>query len=862
MKLSSGTRLGPYEIVSPLGAGGMGEVHRARDTKLKRDVAIKVLPESLARDPDALARFEREALAVAALSHPGILSIFDFASQDGVAYAVMEFLEGETLREALVRGPIPQKKSVLYAREIAEGLAAAHEKGVVHRDLKPENLFVTKDGHVKILDFGLAKQRAAPKGDVTSAPTERPSTEPGTVMGTVGYMSPEQVRGQPADARSDIFSFGAVLYEMLSGGRAFKGDSAVETMNAILTREPPEMTAPSPPLPPSLERLVQHCLEKKPEHRFQSARDLAFDLETLASLSAPSRAVQFSTESRGTRTRPLAISGVAVAILAAGILLGRTVLKPAPPALPTFKQLTFKLGSVFSGRFAPDGSTIAYSAAWDGNPVEVFSVRVDSPESRPLGAASAQVLSVSSSGEMAMLVGASHIQHLQFMGTLSRAPIGGGAPRDIHEDVAEADWGPDGTQVAIVRNISGRQRLEFPAGKTLYETAGWISHPRVSPRGDRVAFLDHPTPFDDRGSVAIVDLSGSRKTLSDGWEALEGVAWSPAAGEVWFSGARSGTALALYAVSLSGRLRPMFRGAGGVTLLDVSKNGRVLLARGSERHWTMGRARGEKKERNLSWLDSSEPWDISADGKTLLFSEFSEAMGANYAVCLRKMDGSPVVRLGEGQAIALSPDGRWALSTVPDSGQLVLLPTGAGEVRKVATPGVSAFPLGGFLPDGKRIAFFGAEAGHASRLYVQDLEGGKPRPISPEGTRSSMGHGVVPISPDGTLVAAWAPDGTSSLYPVDGGSPRRIPGLLPGDSVVRFTGDGAAVYARDKSDLPMRIFRVDLATGRREPWKELAPEDRAGAFQMYGAVLTPDGESYAYGCSRLISDLFVVDGLQ
>jgi serine/threonine protein kinase/Tol biopolymer transport system component len=859
LPLPSGSRLGTYEIVAPIGAGGMGEVYRARDTKLKRDVAIKTLPDSLSRDAEALARFEGEALAVAALSHPGILSIFDFGTHYGSAYAVMELLEGETLRERLRHGPLPTRKAVELGQQIADALAAAHEKGIVHRDLKPENLFVTKEERVKILDFGLAKQRTAPKDDVTSAPTERPATEPGTVMGTVGYMSPEQVRGHAADARSDIFSFGAVLYEMLSGARAFKGDSAVETMNAILTRDPPELTAASLALPPPLERLVQHCLEKKPERRFQSARDLAFDLETLASASSPSRPHAPAVASA--RRRSLAIPALGAAMLAGGILLGRTVLKPSVP-LPSFRQLTFRLGSVFSARFAPDGTTIAYSAAWDGNPVETFSVRVDSPESRPLGVPSTQVLSVSSKGEMALLVGARLLQHVQFTGTLSRAPLGGGAPREIHENVVEADWNADGSQLAVVRDAGGTQRLELPPGKTLYETTGWISHPRVSPRGDRVAFLDHPTPFDDRGSVVVVDPKGARETLSKGWEALEGLAWSPSGREVWFSGAKSGTAFAIYAATLSGELRTIQRAAGGVMLLDLGKNGQALVVQGANRHWVLGRTRGETKERNLAWLDNSEPEDLSADGSTLLFSEFSEAMGPNYAVCIRKMDGSPAVRLGEGQAVALSPDGRRALSVHPDTGQLELLPTGAGEVRKIDAAGVASSMSGGFLPDGKRIVFFGAETGRPPRLYLLDLGGGKPRAFTPDGTRPSLGHGVAPISPDGKLVAARAADGTDFLFPVDGGDARAIPGLLPGDRIVRFNADGTALYVCAKGELPARLFTVDLATGRREPWKELGPEDRAGALQVYGICLTADGTSYAYGASRQTSDLFVVDGLK
>jgi TolB-like protein len=287
MALSSGSRLGPYEIIAPLGAGGMGEVYRARDKKLDRDVAVKVLPQSVAADPDTLARFEREAKSVAALSHPNILAIHDFGNHDGIAYAVMELLEGETLRGKLDASPITEKQAVDYALQVARGLSAAHEKGIVHRDLKPENLFVSRDGHVKILDFGLAKRiEAVAPGKETSAPTGSGHTEPGAVMGTVGYMSPEQVKGFPVDHRSDIFSFGAILYELLSGKKAFKRDTNAETIAAILMSEPPELSESGRNIAPALDRIVKHCLDKDRERRFQTARDIAFSLSEQSSPAA------------------------------------------------------------------------------------------------------------------------------------------------------------------------------------------------------------------------------------------------------------------------------------------------------------------------------------------------------------------------------------------------------------------------------------------------------------------------------------------------------------------------------------------------------------------------------------------------
>jgi len=368
MTWTAGSRLGPYEILSPLGAGGMGEVYKARDTKLDRLVAVKVLPDSLASDREALARFEREAKAVAALSHGNILAIHDFVVHEGVAFAVMELLEGETLRELVSGGPLPVRKTIDYARQVCSGLAAAHAKGIVHRDLKPDNLFVTHDGRVKILDFGLAKSsaRAASTDGQTHSPTVSAYTEPGTVMGTVGYMSPEQIQGRLADARSDLFSLGAVLYEMLTGRRAFQRETAAETMTAILREEPAEIEIPGTSVSPLLDRIVRHCLEKKPEQRFQSATDIAFDLETFSGAAAgmSSGKTAAVTPNGGRR---LALAGaVVVAAIAAGALLDRTV-RPRG-ASPSFQRLTSRRGVVNAGRFSADGHTVVYSAQWDGKP--------------------------------------------------------------------------------------------------------------------------------------------------------------------------------------------------------------------------------------------------------------------------------------------------------------------------------------------------------------------------------------------------------------------------------------------------------------------------------------------------------------
>ncbi len=524
MALSSGTKLGPYEIQSPIGAGGMGEIYRARDTRLGRDVAIKVLPESFAADPDRLRRFEQEARAVAALNHPNILAVHDIGAQDGVRYIVTELLEGRTLRDQLNDGALPVRKALDYATQIAEGLAAAHSRGIVHRDLKPENIFCTKDGRVKILDFGLAKQNLSPAAQLaatmTGATVPDVLTEPGLVMGTVGYMSPEQVRGAATDHRSDLFSLGAILYEMLSGQRAFKRDTAAETMTAILKEEPAELTGTNPAIAPGLDRIVHRCLEKEPQQRFQSASDLGFAIEAL---SGSSKSVAVSAPApQGGKWRIAAVVALALAAMGAG-WIARSA-RSVPQRDPTFHQVSYRRGVVYSARLSSDGKTVAYTAGWDGGPPRIYVASNEFPESRMIDVMQSILLSISSSGELAVFTSARLLDHFEFQGTLSTMPMGGGAPREILKDVTAADWAPDGQSLAVVHFVSGKFRLEYPVGKILFETTGAITQPRVSRDGKMVAFLYHPVRGDDRGSVMVVDSGAKSRVLSDGWEGEQGLA--------------------------------------------------------------------------------------------------------------------------------------------------------------------------------------------------------------------------------------------------------------------------------------------------------------------------------------------------
>src|SRR5262245_26870291 len=381
MAIAPGTRFVPYEILALIGAGGMGEVYRAKDPRLTREVAIKVLPASFSSDPERLRRFEQEARAAGVLNHPNITAVHDLGTHEGSPYVIQELLEGETLRSVLASGGLSSRKASDYAIQIVRGLAAAHEKGIVHRDLKPENVFVTNDGRVKILDFGLAKLTIDEgTGTQTNLPTKTAGTEAGVVLGTLGYMSPEQVRGKPADARSDIFSFGAILYEMLSGKRAFQGDSAADTMSAILKEDPPEISLTNQSVPAGLDRVIRHCLEKNPEQRFRSAHDLAFDLESLSDVSSAGRTLAAPAESA--RRRHWAVPAVALLALAAiagAYVVGVRKGAGTPRAENAFAQLTFRQQPIFNARFAADGKTIVYSSAPSGNATELFTVRPDFP---------------------------------------------------------------------------------------------------------------------------------------------------------------------------------------------------------------------------------------------------------------------------------------------------------------------------------------------------------------------------------------------------------------------------------------------------------------------------------------------------
>jgi len=855
----SGRVLGHYQIIAFLGAGGMGEVYRARDSRIGRDVAVKVMPPGIATNPERLRLFEQEARAAGALNHPNILSIFDVGVQDDAPYVVYELLEGETLRDRLRKGSLSRRKALEYARQIATGLAAAQDKGITHRDLKPENLFLTRAGRVKILDFGLAKLTLpeASGGEETALSEASTHSElRSSILGTPGYMAPEQLRGGVADHRSDLFNLGAILYEMITGERLFRGKSTSEVLNAVGNEDPIEVTETGGEFDPGVARLLRRCLEKNPSERIQSALDLAFDLETLL---LPDD-LRIDDGVRRPRWMKIGIGiGLVVAVLSlTSFFAGRKLERVQPRPGPSFRRLTYRLGVITGARFAPDNQSVIYSAAWDGKRVEVFSTRIGGPESRPLGLPSTGIWGVSSAGELAISLGC-ELNWAECRGTLARMPLAGGAPREVLEDVFYADWARDGKNLAVVRTVEGRFRLEYPIGNVLYEAAGWITYPRFSPAGDRIAFLDHPALGEDNGSVAMVDLSGHKTTLSGGWKNLKGLAWSPTGDEVWFSGDRMTRSQLVYAVTLAGKERLVLRAPGWMRLQEISGDGRVLLLQASPRSRIVCQPPDSAAERDLSWFDWSTAADLSADGKKLLFYEWGEGVSGNSTVYLRDTSGGDAIRLGEGRALALSPDGKWALALQGGPPpKLVLLPIGPGEAKPLPSSGLTEYYSAAWFPNGKQILFVAAGSDGRPRSYVQHVDDGEARAITDETVQAVL------VSPNGEMVAAIGATGDYELRPINGGERRPIRGVLPGDELVQWSADGRFLYVRGPGDSAVEFFRLNLASGRREPWKAIKAADPVGliGIQPASVHMTPDGGSYVYSYWKTLTELYLVDNLK
>jgi eukaryotic-like serine/threonine-protein kinase len=861
MGLAAGTKLGPYEITAQIGAGGMGEVYRARDTRLGRDVAVKVLPASFATDADRLLRFEQEGRTIAALNHPNLLAIYDIGTHSGSPYLVSELLEGETLRTRLEHGRLSARRVGEYALQIAQGLAAAHDKGIVHRDLKPENIFITRDGRAKILDFGLAKLNPA---GAAAAAAEGPTitggspTTPGMVMGTAGYMSPEQVRAQAVDHRSDIFSFGAILYEMVSGQRAFRRDSSVETMTAILKEDPPEITGTQPPIAPGLERIVRRCLEKQPEHRFQSASDLAFALEALSGATTTSAALAAKSPARRISLPRSAVAVAAAVLLALIAVAVWTLQRPNEP--PLYHQLTFRRGYIPIMRFGADGHTIAYSANFNNEGVKVFITRDDSLESRDSGLpAGTDLLAISRTGEMAVLLRETHPSVWIRRGTLAKASVTGGGAREILDNVADADITANGEDFAAVVETPGQSAdvLQYPIGKELFRTSGYISHPRISHDGKLVAFLEHPYYGDDRGYVSIVGTDGKARRLSPEYSAVEGLAWSADGKEILYSGSTAGEGLGVYAITLSGKVRSLLRGPADFKVQDVDDAGRLLIAHDVNRIDETAVRAGDPQEHMLSWFSNEGVYSLSGDGKLAMLVEFGEGSGGDYTTYVRPTDGvSPAVRIATGRGRALSPDGKWiAVTRFSDQRTLEVYPTGAGEMKRFHFPDAAHDVGRMFFGSGDHL-YAAAYDGQAWSLFLLEMNSGQWTQIQTDGLIASVVHDAT-----GDMIGR-SREGALWYYNFATKTKRKIADFPSDNFVLQWSPDGKTVlFTEGAFEVPLRVRAIDVATGKRSLWKEIRPGDVAGVLSTSFSI-APDAKSYVYSILRMNSQGFLVTGVK
>jgi eukaryotic-like serine/threonine-protein kinase len=855
MPITAGAHVGPYEVLGLLDDGGMGEVYRARDTRLDRLVAIKTIKAFPHAGPAQLERFKREARAISRVSHPHICALYDIGEQDGVAFLVMELLDGETLARQLADGPLPLDRACAVAADVADALDAAHRHGVIHRDLKPSNVMLTKRG-VKLLDFGLAKFRTGELDQDVQEPTRSiPLTQPSAVVGTLPYMAPEQVEGHETDARTDIFALGVVCYEMATGRRPFQASSHASLAAAILIHEPPPVSSLTPLAPATLDRIVRKCLAKNPDERWQSAHDLAAELRWIAEGDTSGKAAP-GLAPRPSRTRRTAIvaAGLGAAVTAATLwgLSARGLIGSASAPVPRWTPVTFRAGTISGARFASDGNTVVYSAAWGGQPYALFMTRPGSAESRALGVSNARLLGISSSGDLAFLTGAHEAVKAFYAtpGTLARVPLGGGGSREILEDVTTADWLPRGTELAVVRHRS----VEWPIGKKIYSSQRHaLTYLRLAPSGDRLALFEG-------GSIIVLDRSGRKQTLASGLVEAGSLVWSAAGDEIWFSGVRSYGEPALRAVSMSGAERVLLHAPPmqPLIILDLLGDGRALIVRHHRQKGFSCLAPGETQPRELGWLDFSAPEALSADGRTVVFGEVLTASGSTQVAYLRKTDGSDAVRLGDGYPEDLSPDGRSVLVGIRSSQppRWVILPTGPGEAQPLPAGAFDALLEANFLPDGKRIVFGGVAPGQTRRIYVQDLSDGVPRPISPEGVDT-----VGLATPDGRFVLGWS-QGRHTLYPVDEGAPRPLASLAADDRPVQWSPDGRLLFVRRRSSWPPVIDRVDMVTGQRQLWRVVSPADPVGVDEVSRILITPDAKSYCHDYLRWVSQLFIVDGLR
>ena len=851
MTLSPGSSLSHYRLAERIGEGGMGEVWRATDTTLGRDVAIKVLPAAFASDAERLARFEREAKVLASLNHQNIAAIYGFHEQDGLRFLAMELVPGEDLAHRLTRGPVPLAEALDIARQVAAALEAAHASGIVHRDLKPANVQRTPDGTVKVLDFGLAKAMETTSGDVRQSMTVTSAgTTAGMIVGTAAYMSPEQARAQLVDRRTDLWAFGCLLYEMLCGTKTFDGPTITDVLAAVVTRDP-DWTALPAETPIPVRRLLRRCLEKDVKKRLRDAGDASLLLEDNPEDAGTGTGTTVPVPVRASGRWVLPVAAIAViAALAGGLFFGRRLSHTDPPI---YRPLTFGRGFVHSARFAPDGQTVIYGAAFEGRPLTLLSTRTDGFESRPIDVPSADIAGISRDGQLALLLGRHHAQSWLRVGTLAQVALAGGTPRELMENVYDADISPDGKQFAVVLADGDEQVLQYPIGKELFRTHGWISQPRIAPDGSRIAFVDHRLWGDDLGTPSLIGKSGKIVPLAREQQYVQGVCWSPDGKDAWYSVGDDIAGGTLFRVTPGETPRLVLRTPSLIRIQDVAADGHLLILTDDTWVALVGELAGDTSEQIYSWWSNDSTGGIAADGSSYAGWTGSIVVDGEYAVFFRR-GKAPPVQLAMGASIGLTPDGKYIVHTsISHPGtDLSLHPVGPGQPRAFDLGGVVAAIKSGqhtsFSSDGRRMAFIGAKPGSGRAAWVLDLAGGVPRAMSPEGATAAI------LSPDGSKVAAG--DATRGMYVA--GDPDHVIDLHApkNDEPLAWSADGCCVFSWDGT-LPPRIFSTEINGGRRTFVRELVSSDAAGL--TYGwLTLSPDGRFYLQRVRRVFSTVMFV----
>ncbi|MGC2056679.1 MAG: protein kinase [Candidatus Sulfotelmatobacter sp.] len=866
MALTSGTKLGPYEIVSPVGAGGMGEVYRARDTRLGRDVAIKVLPEALANDADRLRRFEQEARTIAALNHPNILGIHDIGEHDGAPFLVSEFLEGQTLRDKLVSGPMPMRRAIEYALGIAHGLAAAHEKGIVHRDLKPENVFVTRDGRIKVLDFGLAKLVRPEENHETALTLTNPATLPGMVMGTVGYMSPEQVRGEPCDARSDIFSFGAVLYEMLTGKRAFKRETPAETMTAILREEPQPLNDTGWQGPLELQRILARCLEKNVARRFQSASDLAFAIESLSETSTGTWTAKRVPQPKSKRAWIPWVIAAALLMGTAGWEMVRPTAAPANPLEKAHFARVTDFESV-EAAISPDGRFVAFISDHDG-PFDVWLTQVGTGRLINLTQGKAGPLpgplrSVGFSGDGSEIwVGGGDVGL-----RLRLIPLTGGAPRNfLGEDTANLAWSPDGERIVYHTFTKGdpmfvADRTGANARRIFGDLPGLHNHfPTWSPDGRWIYFV-HGTPATREMDLWRIDpAGGSPERLT---QRNTDIAYpTPVGDRTVFYVARDedGSGPWLWAFDL--KRKDSLRASVGLeqyTSVQASADGRKLVATISNpvaALWTVPILDRVAEEHDVKPFPVPNVRALAPRfGGSSLF--YLSSLGT----------GDGLWRLRDGQATEIWKGADGALfetpAVSPDGSRvaIVLRRNGKRQLHVISSDGAELQPIGEGIvaqgsscwsPDGRWVVTGGSDAAGLG-LFKIPLEGGSP-------VRLVSGPALNPVwSPDGRLIV-YAGTNVSTFAPLLAVRPDGTSVEMPHISLrrlgehVRFSPDGRSLIYMQGLLASQDFWLLDLASMKSRPLTKLQNRATMRTFDV-----TSDGKQIVFDRLRENSQVVMID---